>query len=252
MSRRPSPLLLLPRSVPLPSEPCIAPNNTMPRRSPNASTSSGSAQLRKCRKKDENFISMQDLAAALDASLKDTDGGVLPSSTHVAPNSGSGWRATAAAMMPGIKGKKEPAGDEAYGGGASSGAKAPKRRKEVRYGVTIQASHCVLIVLRLCFRTDIIPVNVPFTAPISVQQAPALPVTSSSTHGFHTNSTTVQNCPPRVHPHPDVPPSAPCSIRVHTSVLSPSYTPPQVTLYHFVISFTCVIFCSFSAMRRQL
>jgi hypothetical protein len=81
---------------------------------------------------------MQDLAAALDASLKDTDdSGVLPSSTYVAPNSGSGWRATAAVMMPGIKRKKGPAGDKVYGGGASSGGKALKRRKEARYVVTI-------------------------------------------------------------------------------------------------------------------
>ncbi|KAF8200447.1 hypothetical protein K438DRAFT_2110489, partial [Mycena galopus ATCC 62051] len=39
-------------------------------------------QLRKCRKRDENFVSMQDLVTALDTSLKDTDdSGVLPSST---------------------------------------------------------------------------------------------------------------------------------------------------------------------------
>ncbi|KAF8214307.1 hypothetical protein K438DRAFT_2149586, partial [Mycena galopus ATCC 62051] len=164
------------------------------------------ARLRKCRKRDENFVSMQDLVAALDASLKDTDdSGVLPSSTYVAPNSGSGWRATAAAMMPGIKRKKEPAGDKAYGAGASSGGKAPKRRKEIS--------------------TDTIPV--PYTTPIPVQQAPALPVASSSSDGFRTNSATVQNCPPGVHPHPQMLPPVPHYYLHPVPYMStPQYYPP--------------------------
>ncbi|KAJ7301548.1 hypothetical protein DFH08DRAFT_906697 [Mycena albidolilacea] len=159
------------------------------------------ARLRKCRKKDQNFVSMQDLAAALDASLKDTDdSGVLPSSTYVAPNSGSGWRATAAAMMPGIKRKKGPAGDKAYGGGASSGGKAPKRRKEAR--------------------TDTLPVNVPYATPISVQQA-------SSTHSFRTNSATTQDSSPNIHPHPQMVTPVPHYYLHHAPYMSASqYYPP--------------------------
>ncbi|KAF8151174.1 hypothetical protein K438DRAFT_2027077 [Mycena galopus ATCC 62051] len=50
----------------------------------------------------------------------------------IVANSDSGWRTTAAAMMPSLKRRKVPAGDKVHGGGASSGGKAPKGRKAAR------------------------------------------------------------------------------------------------------------------------
>lgn len=94
------------------------------------------ARLRRTRRK-QTFTSLDDLATALDAMLLETDdSNVLPASQHVKPGSSS-FKQTLEAMMPGIKTKRKPAGDPAYGAGASSGSKAkstkPSRRKYVFY-----------------------------------------------------------------------------------------------------------------------
>ncbi|KAJ7347310.1 hypothetical protein DFH08DRAFT_1002070 [Mycena albidolilacea] len=153
------------------------------------------------------LCSTQDLAAALDTSLKDMDdSGVVPSSTYVVPNSRSRWRTTAAAMMPGIKRRKGPAGDKVYGGGVSSGRKAPKRRKEAR--------------------TDTLPVNVPYATPISVQQAHAFPV-APSTHSFRTNSATTQDASPNIHPQLQMVTPVPHYYLPHAPYMSAAqYYPP--------------------------
>lgn len=91
------------------------------------------ARLRRPRKKDINLpSSLPELEAALDAMLLDTDNGsVLPSSQYLQPNASSAWAKTKKSMMPGIKTKRKPAGDPAYGAGASSGGKAKKMSKYV-------------------------------------------------------------------------------------------------------------------------
>lgn len=74
-------------------------------------------------------MALGDLEANLDRMLVITDNGsVLPSAHHLDPNTSMGWAKTKSAMMPGIKTKKQRAGDPAYGAGASSGSKAARAR----------------------------------------------------------------------------------------------------------------------------
>ncbi|KAJ7495269.1 hypothetical protein FB451DRAFT_1478562, partial [Mycena latifolia] len=85
------------------------------------------ARIRRPRQKE--FATLADLDEALDDALLQTDNGtVLPSSQYVEPNTSTDWKRTRGQMMPGIKTKRQPAGDPAYGGRAASGSKA-KRAK---------------------------------------------------------------------------------------------------------------------------
>ncbi|KAJ6451254.1 hypothetical protein C8R45DRAFT_946262 [Mycena sanguinolenta] len=76
------------------------------------------AWFRRCRRKE---LSVADLKHALDKLLLKTDNsGVLPASGHV--TSSSDWKATSAAMMPGVKMKRKRVTD-GYGAATSSRAK---------------------------------------------------------------------------------------------------------------------------------
>jgi hypothetical protein len=61
--------------------------------------------------------------------LETDNSGVLPSAQYIDPNQKSAWRQTREAMMPGVKTKRQRAGDPSYGAGASSGSKVPKTKK---------------------------------------------------------------------------------------------------------------------------
>jgi hypothetical protein len=92
------------------------------------------ARLRRPWAKDSQPGALDQLEAVLDAMLLDTDNrNVLPSAVHLPPNKSSSWAQTHASMMPGVKTKRKPLGDPAYGGGASSGNKAPKLKAKAKY-----------------------------------------------------------------------------------------------------------------------
>ncbi|KAJ7713668.1 hypothetical protein B0H16DRAFT_1809600, partial [Mycena metata] len=89
------------------------------------------ARLRKLNKKDRELQALPELVDAVDAMLIETDDGqVLPVSQKLPSNDKSSWKRTRAAMMPGVKMKRAPAGDPAYGAGASSGGLAKKAEKK--------------------------------------------------------------------------------------------------------------------------
>ncbi|KAJ7701051.1 hypothetical protein B0H16DRAFT_1250899, partial [Mycena metata] len=84
------------------------------------------ARLRHPRRQN-NFPDLLPLEQALDDVLAATDrSSVLPTSQRLPPNQSTAWSKTKNDMMPAIKTKRQKAGDPAYGGGASSGGKAPK------------------------------------------------------------------------------------------------------------------------------
>ncbi|KAJ7241759.1 hypothetical protein C8J57DRAFT_1084823 [Mycena rebaudengoi] len=88
------------------------------------------ARLRRRRNNKNNaeLPELADLEQALDSMLLATDvGSVLPTPQHFAPVVKETCRAT---MMPAVKTRRKPAGDAAYGAGASSGAKAKKDSKK--------------------------------------------------------------------------------------------------------------------------
>ncbi|KAJ6452516.1 hypothetical protein C8R47DRAFT_1083718 [Mycena vitilis] len=74
------------------------------------------ARLRRQRKIEPHYVALDALDTALDAMLLETD------------DSGS---TEGKAMMPGVKTKRKPAGDPAYGAGVSSGSKAAKAQRKV-------------------------------------------------------------------------------------------------------------------------
>ncbi|KAJ7664961.1 hypothetical protein B0H14DRAFT_3539626 [Mycena olivaceomarginata] len=72
--------------------------------------------------------------------LTETDNGsVLPSSQHIEPNTKTLFKRTLNAMMPGIKTRRAPAGDRAYGAGASSGGKAREPRRKTEAHIPLPA-----------------------------------------------------------------------------------------------------------------
>jgi hypothetical protein len=89
------------------------------------------ARLRRPRQKNSALTSMADLEYALDTMLTETDNSSVPtSSQHIEPNTKTLFKQTLNAMMPGIKTRRVPAGDCAYGAGASSGGKAREPRRK--------------------------------------------------------------------------------------------------------------------------
>ncbi|KAJ7030978.1 hypothetical protein C8F04DRAFT_1263252 [Mycena alexandri] len=87
------------------------------------------ARLRHPRAKAQ-FPDLLPLEQTLDDVLAATDGSsVLPSAQRIPSNQSTAWAKTKASMMPAVKTKHKKAGDPAYGGGASSGSKAPKGEK---------------------------------------------------------------------------------------------------------------------------
>ncbi|KAJ7712893.1 hypothetical protein B0H16DRAFT_1479067 [Mycena metata] len=83
--------------------------------------------------RQNNFPDLCPLKQALDNILAATDqSSVLPTSQQLPPNQSTAWSKTKNNMMPAIKTKRQKAGDPVYGGGESSGSKAPKFNRIIK------------------------------------------------------------------------------------------------------------------------